>query len=315
MTTSKDHKLQPGTGFRQSSYLQELALYVGQQEVFDDASETLLRVGGISLSDKSIERLCHHYGEVLENELPEEKTAKDPQPHYAMIDGSMVLTREEKWKEIKLGRVFPFDAQLAESESRSYIKDSSYTAHFGDHNAFFEKFFLQVALLTQVVFICDGAKWIWNWIDAWFPNSVQILDWYHVIEKISQFGLLVFPDKAKASQWIDQQKEALWNGQISLCIEGIEALELRGQKAEEKRKLLGYLDRNRKRMQYKTFREQGYNIGSGPIEAANRKVIQKRLKLSGQRWSISGAQQVANIRTTFLGPNPEKITQMVRNAA
>jgi hypothetical protein len=41
---------------------------------------------------------------------------------------------------------------------------------------------------------------------------------------------------------------------------------------------------------------QGLQIGSGPIEAAHRNVIQQRLKLSGQKWSIKGAQAIANLR-------------------
>ena len=56
-------------------------------------------------------------------------------------------------------------------------------------------------------------------------------------------------------------------------------------------------------------------LDQDPLKRAHRNVIQQRLKLSGQRWSIKGAQQVVNIRTTFMGTNPHKITQLVRKAA
>jgi len=59
---------------------------------------------------------------------------------------------------------------------------------------------------------------------------------------------------------------------------------------------LNYLNTNKKRINYGLFKEKGYLIGSGAIEAAHRDVIQKRLKLSGQRWTMAGAQQVANLR-------------------
>ena len=49
-------------------------------------------------------------------------------------------------------------------------------------------------------------------------------------------------------------------------------------------------------MQYRTYLEKRYLIGSGAIEAAHRNVIQQRLKRSGQRWSVKGAQQIANLR-------------------
>lgn len=66
---------------------------------------------------------------------------------------------------------------------------------------------------------------------------------------------------------------------------------------QERDKLINYCERNKKRMDYPKFIKQGLLIGSGAIEAAHRNVTQKRLKLSGQRWSINGAQNVINLRT------------------
>ena len=62
------------------------------------------------------------------------------------------------------------------------------------------------------------------------------------------------------------------------------------------RPLLTYYENNKGRMRHKTYKEKGLLIGSVPIEAAHRNVIQQRLKLSGQRWTIKGAQQIANLR-------------------
>lgn len=312
---SRQHTLSPQDGFRQSSYLRELALYVGQQEVFDEARETLRRVGRIELSDKSIERLCHHYGQVLEDQEPEDQVVRDLRPHYVMIDGSMVLTREDQWKELKLGRIFPFEAQMEQSPTRGLIHESDYVAHLGDHEAFFEKLYLYVACLTQVVFICDGAKWIWNWVETHFPEAIQILDWFHVVEKVSALAALIFSSKEEAKAWLDARKDELWNGRPQAAIDQIKACKLSGKKAEAQQRLIGYLEKNFKRIQYQHFREQGYQIGSGPIEAAHRNIIQQRLKRSGQRWSISGAQQVANIRTTFKGRDPDKIVNLITKAA
>ena len=118
--------------------------------MFDEASETLYRVGRVALSDKSIERLCHHYGQVLEDQESEYQVVMDIRPHYVMIDGSMVLTQEEQWKELKLGRLFPFEARMKESPSRGLIHQSTYVAHLGDHKAFFEKMYLLVAYLVKL---------------------------------------------------------------------------------------------------------------------------------------------------------------------
>ena len=83
---------------------------------------------------------------------------------------------------------------------------------------------------------------------------------------------------------------------VSTVIENISLLPCKGQPLQMQRNLLTYYESNKGRMMYKTYQTQGLLIGSGPMEAAHRHVIQCRMKLSGQRWTIKGAQQVANLR-------------------
>ena len=68
-------------------------------------------------------------------------------------------------------------------------------------------------------------------------------------------------------------------------------------------------------MQYKTYLEKGLTIGSGAIESAQKSVIQQRLKLSGQRWSIKGAQYIANLRCAYKSNNWKSIQYLIKNAA
>jgi hypothetical protein len=63
-------------------------------------------------------------------------------------------------------------------------------------------------------------------------------------------------------------------------------------------KLKEYYLKNLHRMFYGTLRNNGVFIGSGAIESAHRNVIQKRLKLSGQRWTKKGAQAMLQLRVT-----------------
>ena len=65
-----------------------------------------------------------------------------------------------------------------------------------------------------------------------------------------------------------------------------------------------YLFHNRWRMRYHLFREAGYPIGSGTVESACKHVVQQRLKQSGMRWSLIGAQAMLALRSTLLSqPN------------
>lgn len=63
---------------------------------------------------------------------------------------------------------------------------------------------------------------------------------------------------------------------------------------------VNYYAENEDRMRYKTFKEQGYMIGSGPIESTRKKVVHQSMKLFGQRWSIKGPNSIANLRCYHL---------------
>jgi hypothetical protein len=75
--------------------------------------------------------------------------------------------------------------------------------------------------------------------------------------------------------------------------------------------LLAYLTNNKKRINYGKFIKEGLLIGSGAIESANRDVIQKRLKLSGQRWTVEGAKQLLNLRTCYKGSKQHLIRKLI----
>ncbi len=58
-------------------------------------------------------------------------------------------------------------------------------------------------------------------------------------------------------------------------------------------KALGYFETNAHRMRYAWFRQFGMFAGSGMVEAGCKAVIGQRMKLSGMRWSASGAADIA----------------------
>jgi hypothetical protein len=310
--------MEPSGNFRQSAYLQETALFLGQSEVFMDASELLGRLLGVDLSDKQIENLCHHYGSILEGEVIDNQDfniEKDDDLTYAMVDGSYVMTRIDGWKEVKLGRVFKASDNYGLSEKRNTIKTSQYVAHIGECTDFVEKFSPSIAHLTNLVCIADGAPWFWNWLRDYRPEAVQILDFYHGYEKICQWSLSRFKDKTQRDLLNSNFKELLLNDQIEEVIIQIQNTDSHGDNLDKKQALLTYLENNRHRMTYKTFLEKGYLIGSGAMESAHRNVIQQRMKRSGQRWTINGGQQVLNLRTKSLSNQWNEVTKYLRKAA
>jgi len=65
------------------------------------------------------------------------------------------------------------------------------------------------------------------------------------------------------------------------------------------RQLVGYVGNQVHRMDYPTYRSKGWAIGSGPVEAACKQVVNQRLKVTGARWSEAGTDAVCHLRALF----------------
>lgn len=279
--------------------------FLGQTTVYAEASEICSQVLSIEVSAPQIQRLCNHYGGQIdklvksncEGAIPNLEPTKKGDPTYVMIDGSMLFTRESKWKEIKLGRVFNGSKVVDIQDNRREITKSLYVSHLGSVNEFFPKFERYLVPYKNKIIIGDGAKWIWNWAEDNFPGAVQILDFFHAKEKLVLYSKHQYKDDVKRKEWLDTQLAYLRNNEGLKVIDIVRKNKSRNIEAKEaKLKLINYFEEHEDRMQYKTYRDKGYLIGSGPIEAAHRNVIQQRMKLSGQKWSIDGVQAIANLR-------------------
>ena len=165
--------------------------------------------------------------------------------------------------------------------------------------------------LKNKVFIADGATWIWNWVEDTYPDSIQIVDFFHAKEHLCGFANAHFKEKAQAKEWMDLQGDILISKGVGPIIKALKALEA----SQKQKQLLNYYRKNEKRMQYHTFREKGLLIGSGAIESAHKDVLQQRLKLSGQRWSMKGLQQMAQLRVVYKSGNANRIREIILNAA
>jgi hypothetical protein len=278
---------------------------LGQYKVFDEASEILKSLLGVDMSSPQIQRVSEYYGRIadgaisrnIEDCIPKLDDVNKDDHVYVMVDGSMLNTIEDKWKEIKLGRIFNERKVIPLSEKRSEIVESVYVSHLGSVNDFFPKLERHLTPYNKKVILGDGAKWIWNWADDNYPLAIQILDFYHAKEKLVIFANHQFLDKDQRKNWVEKQAEKLLDNGVEQVIDVLRKLRPRSEEGKKsKENAINYYLEHEDRMMYKTYRNRGLIIGSGPIEAANKSVIQRRLKLSGQKWSIDGANAIANLR-------------------
>lgn len=298
-------------------------IYVGQSMSYEPSAELLCKLLRTPINDTQVFRqvteMGAHASELME-QVPEPAPVGDEQRVYVQVDGSMLLTREEKWKETKLGRLFYETDVYEESHKRGWIKKSQYLAHLGGHEVFEEKMGRLVDahahLGERLVFVTDGAKWISDWVSAEYPKATQILDFYHAMEHLGDFAKVHFEDKLKRDYWLEENRVRLQEKGIQEVIRQIGRLKPKSKEGkEEKADLLSYYRKNAYRMDYPKYLEKGLMIGSGAVEAAHRTLIQSRMRLSGQRWSKGGAQKMLDLRALKMSNRWDEIVNVLRKAA
>jgi len=332
---------------------------MGQEVVYSKASELIELFGQVQVTAKQIDRVCSFYGEELHKaELNSDgrvttgnEAAKPPgkisipssythlksltRPGkdisqdnlYAMVDGSFLQCRSDDdshkdvWKEIKVGRIFFASHQVEQvSKGRNIIRYSDYVVNLGDLKTFLTKMENRLDdYRGNLVFINDGASWIWNWIEDAYPKAVQILDYFHAMEYLAAFAEVFIKDKEERTTWIKTMEDLLNADQIEQVIKLLEeiykSLHQKNNDAKEKLKaLLSYYKTHKDRMLYGSYRKKGYLVGSGPIESAHRNVIQKRLKLSGQRWTEQGARNIACLRANMKSMRNGELQKIIKVA-
>ena len=132
------------------------------------------------------------------------------------------------------------------------------------------------------------------------------------------FSKVIYAKKTQIDEkekWVDKQIGRLLNDEVEQVILEIEQMDLKGkQKTEAQQKIVTYYKNNKHRMLYKTYRDRGLLIGSGPIESAHRFVLQKRMKQSGQKWTKKGGQAVACLLYTSPSPRDATLSRMPSSA-
>jgi hypothetical protein len=131
-----------------------------------------------------------------------------------------------------------------------------------------------------------------------------ILDFYHAAEYLSDLaqawhGADAHAGEALGQQWCHQLKHE--GGEAVLAT--LQGLDLRGRSAAARecyQATVRYVANHLHRMDYPTYRAKGWQIGSGPVESACKRVVGQRLKGAGMRWGEEGAEAVCRLRALFL---------------
>lgn len=288
----------------------QVAAVLGIQEGFGTSSDLLARTTLLELSPNSIRKACQLVGERViaqEESMRDQSQDLDGQRQAApkLLCGSMdgfMVGFEDGWHEMKGGVWWSLDDQ-GKIQHISYYVDTAPASEFAD--LVWATGFAHLADQAEtLVFVTDGAEWIERIISQHFPHAIQIVDWYHACEYLTPVSLLAAKTDAQRTAWLETVTSDLWHGCIDQVIQACEAHIQSHLKPDDDpaQRAVRYFSNQRHRMDYPSYRDLGYPIGSGTVESACKQLGEGRLKIAGARWGMDrvSACKVAKARAAYL---------------
>ena len=305
---------------------------VGQEAPFDHGREQLKLLAGLKVTAKAVERTAEAIGaDIASIEQEKIKSAMqlnlpiigEPIPIlYVQMDGTGVpvvkketVGRKGKTdgqpahtREVKLGCVF---TQAGWDKKGYAIRDADSTTYTGaieKAEEFGKRIYLEasnrgLSRAKKIVVIGDGAPWIWNLAQEYYPHCVQIVDLYHARQHVSELAKKLHPNDSPARKaWLAVHQDLLLDeGKIEELVASLRLIDSTNSDLLEKIRIeADYLETNAERMRYPQFRAEHLFVGSGVIEAGCKTVIGSRLKRSGMFWTVRGANGIIALRCCHL---------------
>ena len=229
---------------------------VGQESPFDHGRQQMKLLADLEVTAKAVERAAEAIGsDIAQSEQREIERAVQldlpivigkPAPIlYVQMDGTGVPvvkketvgrrgksdgqpahTREAKW-----GCVF---TQTTWDEEGYPVRDpdsTTYTGAIETAEEFGKRLYLEAwnrgwsRAETKVV-IGDGAEWIWNLAEPYFPGAIQIVDLYHARQHLWELARKLYPnDEVHQKAWIKvHQKRLLDKGKIEKLVAALRSI-------------------------------------------------------------------------------------------
>jgi len=208
------------------------------------------------------------------------------------VDGAMVPLVGGEWTEVKTMVIgHAGETVEAEGERQVVVEQISSFSRLTDSESFARLSLAEtsrrgVEKAKHVGLVSDGAEWIQSFGDYHRPDAVRILDFPHAAHYVGVIGQGVYGEGTpEAKQWLDDHLHRLKHHGASGVLPKLRALVHEHADVPDLTEALAYLDKREAQMQYPSFRGQGWPIGSGVVESANKLVVEARLKGAGMHWA------------------------------
>ena len=303
----------------------EVSLLAAMLGSLQEAQDVLAN-RGVELDTKAVRRLAYRYAARARLVQQVEHTAfEDTVAGRRVVissDGGRLRLRETKrgpqtkkgrrrytgaWREPKVLLVYVVDAEGQRDATFVPVMDATLKgpdAVFALLRTYLQR--LEITQADQVLFIADGAPWIWKRVPLLVQalglaaqQGHELLDFYHAVQHLGHVAALRKDWSAKArTRWRTHQRRLLLRGEVEQVIAAVQGI-CRGRHSKAIRTQRNYFIKNKNRMAYATLLAMKLPIGSGAIESAVRRVINLRLKGPSLFWCRASAEAILLLRSYY----------------
>jgi hypothetical protein len=151
---------------------------------------------------------------------------------------------------------------------------------------------------AQVCAIQDGAEWIQGFVSGHRHDAVRILDFAHAASYVSESADKVREAGGHLSpKWVDGVLHRLKHDGPERVLRHLSRFVKRYPQIQEH---VTYVQKRRNLMDYPTYQQHGWPIGSGSVESGHKLVMQARLKGPGMHWRPEHVNPMLAVRLALL---------------
>ena len=233
-------------------------------------------------------------------DCPEEKAAE----RLAMSsDGSMVPLVGGVWAEVKVVAIGQVEGRKRKGEEEIVTSQLTYFARMADAATFADQASAEtrrrgIERAKEVCAIQDGAEWIQGFVQGHRHDALRILDFAHAADYMIEIAKKVREAGGHLpAKWEDGVLHRLKHEGPTRLLRHLTALAVRYPQIQEQ---VNYLQKRRDLMEYPSYQQQGWPIGSGSVESSHKFVVQARLKGAGMHWKPDHINPMLALRLALL---------------
>lgn len=275
---------------------------------YEKAAQVLESLIGVHASKASARRITLQTGMLLKQESDQQASHLQAAPKASpagaerlvfSADGAMVPLVGGIWAEVKTLAIATVTVPKEGESTR--VQDLSYCSRLTDVPGFEQATLVEVHRrglehAEKVAAVMDGADWLQGVIDYHRVDAVRILDFPHAAEYVSAIGEAVrAAGYSLPPTWLEGVLHRLKNAGPERVLSHLARLCQRCATPEIHKKWQ-YLLRRHDQMQYPGFQQEGWPIGSGIVESANKLVVEARLKGAGMHWKRENVNAMLVLR-------------------